>query len=687
MTDGVGFRRRSVRATVVAAAFAVAAMTLVAVAISAYSYTRIEHLFAVVSQEQATALNQALRLSETTNRYAAGSGEIEAARNQIQRQNAVVSLGQHAYALLDAMGTLRRIPATAPHVEQIAEIVRALEENVSQRNQLVEQRIEVEGRNRRLRQSMERLQAGLDVFLARLDSAETPVVADSLRWELESAGDRMMLRLYDAGQIEQHTALQAARATFDASLARFQTAVHALPSNTPEREAAGRLLGEFVTLAAGPDGIFPVRAQLLSLRADIDRRTLQGREVVTNLSIAVSRVVGLVEEQAEQTKAAVTAQISAARQWLLAVAAATFLGPLVFVWLVVGRTVVRPLAQLAAATRRIADGDLSTPVPPVHHSEFRKIASALEVFRTNTAALAQRTHALTASEEAQRQAREQAERALADLRAAQEQLIHSEKMAALGSVVAGVAHEVNTPIGITLTGASLLTEEVKAIVDALSRGGLKRSEFETFVARSQEIAGLIQGNMERAANLVQAFKQVAADQSSERRRSFDLRETLAQTIISVKPKCDRAGVAITLACEDGLIADSYPGALSQVVTILVMNSLDHAFSGGDGGVPTGGGITVAVTEEDGGQVRIDYRDTGPGIPAEVRRRVFEPFFTTRRGQGNTGLGLHLAFNTVQQNLKGHLSLGPEAEERGAHFVLRMPLALPLETAAERSAAG
>ncbi|MCW2248075.1 signal transduction histidine kinase [Azospirillum fermentarium] len=684
MTDGLGFRRRSVRATVVAAAFAVAAMTLVAVGISAYSYTRIEHLFAVVSQEQATALNQALRLAETTNRYAAGSGEIEAARNQIQRQNAVVSLGQHAYALVDALSALRRIPATAPHVEPIAGIVRALEENVSQRNQLVEQRIEVEGKNRRLRQSLERLQAGLDVFLARLDNAEHRAVSDSLRWDLESAGDRMMLRLYDAGQIEQHTALQAAQANFDAARIRFDAAVAALPAGSPEQAAAGRLLAEFTALATGPDGLFPVRTRLLALRADSERRTLQGREVVTTLSVAVSRVVGLVEQQAEQTKAAVAAQISAARHWLVAVAAATFLGPLAFVWLVVGRTVVRPLAQLAAATRRIADGDLNTPIPPVRHSEFLKIAGALEVFRTNTAALAQRTHALTASEEAQRQAREQAERALADLRAAQEQLIHSEKMAALGSVVAGVAHEVNTPIGITLTGASLLTEEVKTIMEAQARGALKRSEFESFIARSQEIAGLIQGNMERAANLVQAFKQVAADQSSERRRGFDLRETLSQTIISVKPKCDRAGVAIALDCAEGLIADSYPGALSQVVTILVMNSLDHAFSG-DGG---GGHIAITVAEKDGGQVRIDYRDTGPGIPADVRRRVFEPFFTTRRGQGNTGLGLHLAFNTVQQNLKGHLSLGPEGGEGGAHFILTLPLALPLETAApEKSTAG
>ncbi len=672
------------RATVVAAAFAVAAMTLVAVGISAYSYTRIEHLFTVVSQEQATALNQALRLAETTNRYAAGSGEIEAARNQIQRQNAVVSLGQHAYALLDAMAALRRIPATASHVEEIAGIVRALEENVSQRNQLVEQRIEAEGKGRLLRQAMERLQAGLDVFLARLDSAERRVIPDSLRWDLEAAGDRMMLRLYDAGQIEQHNALQAARASFDASQARFDAAVASLPAGTPERAAAERLSADFTALAAGPDGLFPIRTRLLTLRADSERRTLQGREVVTGLSIAVSRVVGLVEDQAEQTKAAVAAQIRSARQWLVAVAAATFLGPLMIVWLVVSRSVVRPLAQLAAVTRRIAEGDLTTPIPPVRHTEFHEIAGALEVFRTNTAALAQRTHALAASEEAQRQAREQAERALTELRAAQEQLIHSEKMAALGSVVAGVAHEVNTPIGITLTGASLLTEEVQTIADALARGGLKRSEFENFIARAQEIAGLIQGNMDRAANLVQAFKQVAADQSSERRRSFDLRETLSQTIISVKPKCDRAGVAIGLDCAEGVIADSYPGALSQVVTILVMNSLDHAFSGEDS---TERRIIIAVTEEKEGQVRIDYRDTGPGIPADVRRRVFEPFFTTRRGQGNTGLGLHLAFNTVQQNLKGHLSLEPEAGHTGAHFILKMPLALPLDTAPERNAAG
>jgi len=210
----------------------------------------------------------------------------------------------------------------------------------------------------------------------------------------------------------------------------------------------------------------------------------------------------------------------------------------------------------------------------------------------------------------------------------------------------------------------------------LERGVLRRADFEEFLGRAREIAELIEGNMNRAAALVQAFKQVAADQSSERRRVFDLRETIEQTLTSVRPACDKAGHAIALDCPPGIEVDSYPGALSQVLTILVMNSLDHAFEAGQHGT-----MTVTATTEAHGRLRIDYRDSGRGLPAALHRRAFEPFFTTRRAQGNTGLGLHIAFNIVQKSLKGRIDLAPDSG-RGAHFVLSFPARLPAEQTEE-----
>ncbi|HEY0832399.1 MAG TPA: ATP-binding protein [Azospirillum sp.] len=669
--------KHSVRFTVIAAACVVAGMTIVAGASSWLIYARIEALLVAVADEQSPALAQAIRLAESSNRYAAGGGELEAAHNQIQRQNATVALAQHAHSLQAVIAALRRLRLTAEHTGPIERLVQDLENNLLTQNQQVEERIRLDARARRNLSELSRMQAALDTLLARTALASPDVAeGEAPPRPLETAGTRMLLRLTEAGQIDLPATLLAARADYESAHGRFGAAMTQLQRGSREYLEAQRLLAAIDALATGPDGVFPGREAALGVRAAIAATAAQGREIVTRLGIAVSGLVNAVEAENERTRQAVGAQIDTGRRWLLAVAVVTFLGPLTFVWLVVSRTIVRPLARLAAATRRIADGDLTAPIPPSHHAEFHAIAEALAVFRDNTAALAESSEELSRSEEAQRQAREAAERALADLRETQEQLIQSEKMAALAGVVAGVAHEVNTPLGITLTSASLLSDELDGMAALLAQGALRRADFEEFLGRAREIAQLIQGNMNRAAALVQAFKQVAADQSSERRRVFDLRETIEQTVISVKPACEKAGHAIALDCPPGIEVDSYPGALSQVLTILVMNSLDHAFEPGQHGRMT---ITAALQDRD--RLRIDYCDSGRGLPPSLHRRAFEPFFTTRRAHGNTGLGLHIAFNIVEKSLKGRIDLASDSGG-GAHFVLLVPARLPAEEAEE-----
>ncbi len=643
----------SVRAAVVAAACAVAAMTVVAGAVSWYFYARIESLLMTVAQERSTTLALALRLAETANRFAAGGSEVEAATNQLQRQNATVALAQHAQGLHEAIAALRRVDPAAAQMEAIERLVVAMEENLYEMNRLVERRIDLEALERRNRAAIARAQAELDGLWSRPDRNDPGLHPP------EAAAVGLMLRLYEAAQADRPGALSAARAAYDAARA----GPFALPSRID-------------SLATGPSGVFAVREAMLDVRGAIDRHAVQGREIVTRLGIAVSRLVATVDGEIEAIRADAAAQTAAGRRWLLAVAVLTFVGPLAFVWLAVSRSIVTPLARLAATTRAIAAGATDTPIPPAGHSEFHEIAAALAVFRDTTAALAERTRALAASEEAQRLAREEAERALADLRETQEQLIHAEKLAALAGVVAGVAHEVNTPVGITLTGASLLDEELAELDRRVRDGGLRRSDLAQFLDRAREIAGLIQANMNRAAALIQAFKQVAADRSGESRRAFDLRETVEQTVLSVKPAFEKAGHAIRVDCPPGLVLDGFPGGLSQILTILAMNALDHAFTPGHGGTLR---ISAAASGLDG--IRIDVRDDGCGIPADLRRRVFEPFFTTRRANGNTGLGLHIAFNVAQQTLGGRLDL-VGTDGGGAHFTLSIPAVAPRGTATD-----
>lgn len=660
----------SVRATVLAAAFMVAAMTLVAGAVSWIVYARIESLLLDVAEVQSQTLTHALRLADSGNRYAASGGEIAAARNQIQRQNAALALAQQSQALHEAMAALHRIRIAADAMPAIETLAATLEEALERQNMAVSTRIELETRARRLSTELNRLQAAVE-DAGRTIPHDEP--ADGTADRFESAAAQAMLRLYEAGQIDHEAPLQRARRAFGDARERLAAVVGAIEGT--RRGESERHLAMLDALAVGADGVFPVREALIGTGREIDRLAIQARELATRLGISVGQLVGEVEAHTQTTRRAVAAQIAQGRAWLFAVAVATFLGPVVLVWLAVGRSIVLPLARLAAATRRIAAGDLQAPIPASSHREFQEIGDALAVFRDNTAALADRTRALQASEDSERTARHQAETALADLRDTQEQLIQAEKMAALASLVAGVAHEINTPLGIAVTATSLLAEEMDGMETAVRSGTLRRADFEQFVQRCREIATLMMANIDRAAGLIHAFKQVAADQSSDQRRSFDLADVLDQTLVSVRPACQRAGHGATLSCPPGIVMDSHPGAVSQVLTILVVNAVEHAFAPGQRGTIR---VTAAVERES--TARIDVIDDGRGIPADLHRRVFEPFFTTRRGAGNTGLGLHIAFNIVRQGLKGRIDLVPGPG--GAHFTVRIPLSLPAEPAAD-----
>jgi signal transduction histidine kinase len=252
----------------------------------------------------------------------------------------------------------------------------------------------------------------------------------------------------------------------------------------------------------------------------------------------------------------------------------------------------------------------------------------------------------------------------------QETLVQSEKMAALGALVAGVAHEVNTPIGSALTAATAFAERVRGFAERTTQGGMRRSDISRFVDGALEATSLIHSNIGRAAALIAGFKQLAVDQSDDVRCRFQLKRRLEDVLMSLSPRLRKAGVATELVCSDSLEMDGYPGALAQIVTNLTMNALTHAFDD-----RADKRLTVTVRSLNGEAVSLEISDNGRGVPAEVKPRIFDPFFTTRRGSGGSGLGLHIVYNLTTQRFGGSITV-EDAAPSGARFRVVLPLSAP-----------
>ena len=248
----------------------------------------------------------------------------------------------------------------------------------------------------------------------------------------------------------------------------------------------------------------------------------------------------------------------------------------------------------------------------------------------------------------------------------QQQLVESEKLAALGGLVAGVAHEINTPLGIGVTAASFLDVEVKRLEKSIRENTLSKSELENFSKNASDSSQLILRNLYRADKLVKSFKQVAVDQSSEETRVINLRSYVEEVLVSLQPAIKKTPHEVHLYCSEVLVFETYPGAIYQILVNLVMNALMHAFTSSGKGK-----IDILITL-DRDTALIEFRDNGRGMPEDIRRRVFDPFFTTRRGQGGSGLGLHIAWNLATQLLGGSISCESEVG-KGSSFYVRIPM--------------
>ena len=270
------------------------------------------------------------------------------------------------------------------------------------------------------------------------------------------------------------------------------------------------------------------------------------------------------------------------------------------------------------------------------------------------------------AERALREAKERAEAALAELVSTQRNLIQSEKMASLGGLVAGVAHEINTPLGINLTSASLLADESRRLEAALATGVLRRSDLSRFLEMALESSDLLLANSQRAADLIKSFKQVAVDQTSDDRRAFNLGEYIDEVLMSLRPRLKRSALTVSVICPDNLIIEGYPGPLAQVLTNFIMNALTHAY-----GPDQAGQLAIVVTCPDADEIRLVFSDDGKGIAENVLPKIFEPFFTTNRSGGGSGLGLNIVYNLVTQRLKGRIEAASHPGQ-GTSFTVHFP---------------
>ncbi len=253
----------------------------------------------------------------------------------------------------------------------------------------------------------------------------------------------------------------------------------------------------------------------------------------------------------------------------------------------------------------------------------------------------------------------------AALQEAQSELVRQEKLASLGRLVAGVAHEINTPLGICVTATSHLVQELKLTREELAAGEMTEDSLAQFFDIVDQSLRIMTTNTQRAAALVRSFKQVAVDQSSDAIRTFNLKAYLPEVLLSLQPKLKGRPVKVDLACDGDVVLESFPGAVSQIVTNLVMNSLVHGFADERAGT-----IRIGV-RLDGDIVVFDYADDGAGMDKATLDQMFDPFFTTRRGQGGSGLGAHILYNLVTGPLGGTVKV-ESAPEKGLVYHMRFP---------------
>lgn len=401
----------------------------------------------------------------------------------------------------------------------------------------------------------------------------------------------------------------------------------------------------------------------------------------------------------DMSAASIYRQVSEAEHRFYWRTGSSLLGALALIFLAFYLRFMRPVERLASQSAELASNHWGAPFVWDRVDEIGRVGRCLEDTRQSLARMFSEVQKINADLVQENQDRRKAEEALAkyaaeledrvsertqDLSASNEELtaalrhltltqrelVESEKLASLGRLVAGVAHELNTPIGNAVMVGSTLGDHVRDIKAQMESGQLKKSSLMRFMEETMGACVLLGRSLEQAAQLVANFKQVAVDQTSAQRREFDVETTLKEVLSTLRPRLKKTPFVLELKAATGLRMDSYPGQLGQVITNLVINAELHAYAGRMEG-------TISVeAEESGEHVRIVVRDNGCGIAEKIRGKIFDPFFTTKMGSGGTGLGLNIVHSLVTRVLGGRLTL-ESVEGAGSAFIMDLPKIAPL----------
>jgi len=558
------------------------------------------------------------------------------------------------------LGELAQAGAAGAEADAIAERLARLRAAVGEMDGAVRARIDADddaGRVHRqlpgLSQRMRAIHGNLAGRFAEPPDGAPPDaarIAAAGRWL--ASGTQALSAAAGAATIDSAAFLEAQQREFGAHLEAMVREAEGLPGAA--RSLTDRIRVALEDVGTGPQNVFDARRRQLAER-DAALDALRRADAAAGAFLAASAAAyARASRQAEDESRSVGRAADAAAAAGLAVLAAVLaIGAAAALF--VERGVLRRLGALRRAMQvHAAGGD--AVIDTAGRDEIAEMAVAL---RHMVDELAHRQRLAEA-------ARDSAETAYAELRAAQRDLIEMEKMSSLGQLVAGVAHEINTPVGVALTASTALGDQAAELGRSLEAGRITRAALNDFVAQAVQATRIVQLNLERAGRLVQSFKRVSVDRSTSERRRFRLDQYLGDIALSLQPEFARTPHRLVVDAEPGIEMESLPGELAQVVTNLVMNAVMHAFPCGKAGT-----VSVSARRGEEGRVVVEVADDGAGMTEEVAARALEPFFTTRRNAGGTGLGLHIAYNIVAHALGGRLSLATALGE-GTRVRLDLP---------------
>ena len=353
-------------------------------------------------------------------------------------------------------------------------------------------------------------------------------------------------------------------------------------------------------------------------------------------------------------------------QWLLSIAIQVG-SSLLLIWLLFEYRIVKPIYKLREASNALAHGNLTTPITLNQKDEIGSLAISMDTMRKELSSVLSEREQLNATlEQKVRDRTKELQSTLDQLNATQAELIRNEKLSALGSLVAGVSHELNTPIGNSLTIASTIQDNIRDFKKDVATG-LSKRRLDDFIEHTEQGTEILMSGLRSAAELITSFKQVAVDQTSMNRRTFNVHTTINEVLVSLAPSIRKFKHQIQNNIPVEVTMDSYPGPLGQVITNLINNALIHAFE-----KRTDGQLTLSGSLDIPGYIILSVQDNGIGIPEEHLGKLFDPFFTTKLGKGGSGLGLHIVYNVVTKSLGGRISVQSEVGV-GTVFLIMLPL--------------